>query len=109
MIQMLDRNKKYEGLGLTWSFSHALYEWIGANVIGEVVAREIGETVIQSWLDAGYIKPVQETKIVRVEGVQVKRQNFDLCVIGWMAPVDWDSIPAGAIAKPFTVEFEVPA
>ena len=104
MSMTLDRSKKYEGFGLTFRRTH-FDSWIGEDQSQEKKPlATVYDPVMQAWLDAGHIKPVRTTKIVRVEG----------CVI--VNRLDWyqviscngtrEEIPSGATAKPVTLEFE---
>ena len=100
----LDRNKRYEGLGLTLQRDPSY--WVGRDGNGKYLTAD--DEIMQAWLDWAYIKPVRETKIVRVEGVRmVKPPSGNL--YSEFRPTHYDELPDGAMSKPVTLEFEVDA
>jgi len=97
----LDRSKKYEGLGLTWEWSDILLLWHGSE--DGMGKADVLESVFEEWIDAGHIKPVRETKIVRVEGVR-----FTKNVTGHLVSIHPHlDIPFNAYSNPVTLEFPV--
>lgn len=100
----LDRSKKYAGLGLAWrSNDPAPGWWLGFDGEGPHQASA-SDDHMQLWLEAGHIKPVKTTKIVRVEGVRfIKPPSGNL--YSEFSP-DY-GIPDNAVSKPVTLEFEV--
>lgn len=105
----LDHNKRYEGLGLTWEFRGLL--WIGKDLSAEKkLQATVYDSVMQTWLDAGHIQPVRETKIVRMKGVTVKADNTGyLTYVGVSGALCGGTRKqlAGRTSKPVTLEFEV--
>lgn len=65
-MSKIDRNKKYEGLGLTWVFVNGLFGWASTSRSESLDLRDavVNESTMQDWLDAGHITPVRTTKIV---------------------------------------------
>lgn len=101
-MSKIDRNKKYEGLGLTW-FHSGYTRWNGG--IGR--NANVSEQQMQTWLDAGHIQPVRETRIVRVDGVTVNISPLGNVYVDWEIPIELKRY--GAISRPVTLEFEVKA
>jgi hypothetical protein len=102
----LDRSKKYEGLGLTLHRDVAY--WAGYDSSGKYMTAD--DEIMQSWLDAGHIRPVKEKKIVRAEGCRiVMGYNGQVFVRGWDSFKGNHLVPMSAEAKPVTLEFEVDA
>ena len=102
----LDRAKKYEGLGLTWVYVNELAGWGSVEQQGVLRDASVREDVMQSWLDAGHIRPVKETKTVRVEGVKVCVSPLGNDYIDWARPIE---LGDGVCSRPVTLEFEVDA
>jgi hypothetical protein len=103
----LDRSKKYEGLGFTWSLFRANdMPWKGTNDDG--VHVDASHNAMQVWLDAGHITPVRTTKIVRVESVRMVWDGSTLRAFRWNS-FEPSRLPAGAQSKLFDAEFEVEA
>ena len=104
----LDRSKKYEGLGLTWEHKVAMNQWCGYREGFYLMAHAL-EDQMQAWLDADHIRPVKETKIVRVENVRIRMRHRVLEITGWDSFAELNNVPEYELAKPVTLEFEVEA
>lgn len=104
MNEKIDWIKKYEGLGLSLEYETVGGFWVGEDRNCNNIT--IDEPIVQAWLDAGLIKPVKQTKIVRVEGVRmVKPPSGNL--YSEFRPTHYDELPDGAMSRPVTLEFEV--
>lgn len=101
----LDRSKQYTGWDLTWAIAGTSV-WSGHDKHG-LLRATVDEEIMQSWLDAGHITPVKQTKIVRVENVKVRLRGNLLEVFNWDNNRQLVALPAMSISKPVTLEFEV--
>lgn len=108
----LDRNKRYEGFGLT--FRRTCFDsWLGEDLSAEKKPQAtVYDSVMQRWLDAGHIKPVRETKIVRVSGVVMCVDDYGNPYVDHCTMAQREVIAlglTGKVSKPVTLEFEVEA
>jgi hypothetical protein len=109
----LDRAKKYEGWGHVLFYNEAYssaHAWVSeAKDVNKAAVMMVEEPIVQSWLDAGHIRPLRETKIVRVENARIRMRNGALQITGWDSFAEISKVADYANAKPVTLEFEVDA
>lgn len=103
----LDRKKKYEGWGLT--FRRTCFDsWLGEDQRTDKPIVTAYDQAMQAWLDAGHVKPVKQTKIVRIEGFRLAMGRDGVPFVrGWQSFTDNHLVRESAETKPVTLEFEV--
>lgn len=105
----LDRSKKYEGLGLTIGYDCPPF-WSGIDESGNTVT--IDQPIMQAWLDAGHIKPVRETKTVRIPArvsfnpVRWNDSRTMVVAVDSLMPLE-SLLPDCATSRQVLLEFEV--